>query len=416
MQQVTVSSLVRYLKNSLDQNHNLQKIYVSGEISNYHRHFSGHLYFTLKDEYAAISCVMFKSAASTLGFEPKTGDKVIVYANVSIFESSGQLQLYVLKITPQGYGDLYARYEALKKKLSEEGKFDPGHKKEYTITYPERIAILVGDHSAAMSDIRRSFERRWPLCQTDYYPVLVQGNDATKDIIEKLKDADEKDYDAIILARGGGSFEDLFCFNDEALVNCVYDAKTFVVSGVGHEQDFTLLDFVADLRAATPTAAVELITPNITDVMIMLDDYQEELYDLLLYNLENKKMVYDLYCQRLFNYQRSLRSVSERIDADVNAIRNAIMYKISRNYDKIDHIDTLMNSKLDLKLNNDRLLLKRLNTLLEAYNAENVLKRGYSLIFQDGRIVKKKNELRKEPFQIRFTDGMISAIERGEDA
>ncbi len=416
MQQLTVSSLLRYLKNRLDNDNHLQRIYVSGEISNYHRHFSGHLYFTLKDEHAAISCVMFKSSAASLKFEPKIGDKVIVFGSVSVFESSGQMQLYVQRIALDGLGDLYARYEALKNKLTEEGKFSVEHKITIRTSYPEKIAVLVGDKSAAMSDIRTAFSRRWPLCKVDYYPVLVQGEDAAADIISKLILVDEMNYDAIIIARGGGSFEDLFCFNDEALVNCVYDAKTFVVSGVGHEQDFTLLDFVADLRAATPTAAVELITPNITDVMIMLDDYQEELYDLLLYNLENKKMVYDLYCQRLFNYQRSLRSVSERIDADVNAIRNAIMYKISRNYDKIDHIDTLMNSKLDLKLNNDRLLLKRLNTLLEAYNAENVLKRGYSLVFQDGRVVKRKNELRKEPFQIRFTDGMISAIERGEDA
>lgn len=412
MQQVTVSSLVRYLKNTLDQDHNLQKIYVSGEISNYHRHFSGHLYFTLKDEYAAISCVMFKSAASTLGFEPKTGDKVIVYANVSIFESSGQLQLYVLKITPQGYGDLYARYEALKKKLSEEGKFDLGHKKEYTITYPERIAILVGDHSAAMSDIRRSFERRWPLCQTDYYPVLVQGNDAAKDIIEKLKDADEKDYDAIILARGGGSFEDLFCFNDEALVNCIYGLRTFIVTGIGHEQDFTLCDFVADLRAATPTAAVELITPDITEVSKLIDEYESDLKQIMYDLCAKKRMEFDYLTARLFHYQERLSSINERIDAAVTLIRTSIQHKIARYEERVDHYDDSMSLNLDLKLNNARLLYKRLNTLLEAYNAENVLKRGYSLIVQEDRVVKRKADLKKDVFQVRFADGMIDAVER----
>ncbi|MBP5279697.1 MAG: exodeoxyribonuclease VII large subunit, partial [Erysipelotrichaceae bacterium] len=260
MQELTVSSLLRYLKTRLDNDTNIQKIYVVGEISNYHRHFSGHLYFTLKDEKAAINCVMFKSAAALLNFEPKTGDKVIVYANTSIFEASGQLQLYVLKMNPQGLGDLYARYEALKKKLSEEGKFDDDHKIELEKTYLEKVAVLVGDKSAAMSDIKICFKRRWPLCKVDYYPVLVQGPDAPKDIIPKLKQVDELGYDAIILARGGGSFEDLFCFNDEQLVNTIYDLKTFIVTGIGHEQDFSLADFVADLRAATPTAAVELIT------------------------------------------------------------------------------------------------------------------------------------------------------------
>ena len=164
MQQLSVSSLLRYLKNRLDTDDHLQKIYVSGEISNYHRHFSGHLYFTLKDPYAAIDCVMFKSAAASLKFEPKTGDKVIVYANTSIFESAGKLQLYVQRISLDGLGDLYARYEALKKDLSEKGIFAEEHKKQLKTLFPERIGVLVGDHSAAMSDIKTAFARRWPSC------------------------------------------------------------------------------------------------------------------------------------------------------------------------------------------------------------------------------------------------------------
>ena len=214
MQQISVSALLRYLKNRLDSDDNLQKIYVKGEISNFHRHFSGHLYFTLKDEKAAISCVMFKSSAVSLRFDPKNGDKVIVYANTSIFEASGQLQLYVQKMTLDGLGNLYARYEALKIKLAEEGKFAQEHKKEMPFIYPDRIAVLVGDKSAAMSDIITCFQRRWPLCKTDFYPVLVQGELAPASIIKQLKKVDDLGYQAIILARGGGSFEDLFCFND----------------------------------------------------------------------------------------------------------------------------------------------------------------------------------------------------------
>ena len=412
MQQISVSSLVRYLKNALDSDHNLQRIYVSGEISNYHRHFSGHLYFTLKDEYAAISCVMFKSAAASLKFEPKNGDKVTVYANTSIFETSGQLQLYVLKIEAQGAGDLYARYEALKKKLSEEGKFLDSHKKNIQTSYPERIAVLVGDASAAMSDIKRSFERRWPLCKCDYYPVLVQGNDAPLDIIPKLKQVDEMGYDGIILARGGGSFEDLFCFNDEALANTIYEMKTFIVTGIGHEQDFTLCDFVADLRAATPTAAVELITPDMQEVFDLIDEYEYSLGKRILDILERKKMHFDYLTSSLLQYQKKLESFNDRIDSDITLIRSAILHKMVRYSDLIDHDLSSMSLNLHLKLNNARLLYKRLNTLLEAYNAENVLKRGYSLVMQEDKVVKRKADLKKDVFEVRFADGSIFAKER----
>ena len=412
MQQVSVSTLVRYLKNSLDSDHNLQKIYVSGEISNYHRHFSGHLYFTLKDEYASISCVMFKSAAASLSFEPKTGDKVIVYANVSIFESSGQLQLYVLKVTPEGYGDLYARYEALRKKLTEEGKFAADHKIGIGSPYPEHIAVLVGDRSAAMSDIRRSFQRRWPLCKTDYYPVLVQGNEAAQNIVNMLKKVDPMGYDAVILARGGGSFEDLFCFNDETLVNCIYDMETFIVTGIGHEQDFTLADFAADLRAATPTAAVELITPDLRDVEQILDAYRNNLAQIIVAICEKKKMNFDYFTSRLLHYQKNLESLKDRIDADVMMIRTSILHRIETDRERLEHYDSTMSLNTDLKLDKQRLMYKRLNTLLEAYSAENVLKRGYSLVMQEGRAIKRKSQLKHDTFQIRFIDGTIDAVER----
>lgn len=412
MQQLSVSSLLRYLKNRLDTDDHLQRIYVSGEISNYHRHFSGHLYFTLKDPYAAISCVMFKSAAASLHFEPKNGDQVIIYANTSIYEASGQLQLYVLKMNLDGLGDLYARYEALKEKLGKEGYFDADHKKEIPSKYPESIAVLAGDHSAAMSDIKTAFSRRWPFCRVDYYPVLVQGADAPNDIISQLKKVDELSYDAIILARGGGSFEDLFCFNDEQLVKTIYGLKTFLVSGIGHEQDFTLTDFVADLRAATPTAAVELITPNIAEIKAQIEDLEQRLQESVVYILDKRSMDFDYLFKRLSHYQDRLSSLSQRIDHDIESIRTAILYKCQRYEDLIKAKRSEMKLNLDLKLNNSSLLYKRLNTLLEAYSAENVLKRGYSLVFQDGRVVKKKADLKNKEFDVRFSDGILKAIER----
>ena len=314
MRQLTVSSLVRYLKNKLDTDSNLQRVIVAGEISNYHRHYSGHLYFTLKDDGAAINCVMFKSSAASLNFEPKTGDKVVLSANTSIFETTGQLQLYVLKMNLDGLGELYQKYELLKNKLESEGIFDNSHKISLTKNYIDNVAVLVGDKSAAMSDIKTAFERRWPLCKVDYYPVLVQGENAPSVIIDKLIEVDEMNYDAIILARGGGSFEDLFCFNDEQLVRTIYSLNTFIVTGIGHEQDFTLADFVADLRAATPTASVELITPSYDDVIETINDYIDDISQLIGSKFSYLKMNYDYYLEKLIHYQSHIDSLNLEIN------------------------------------------------------------------------------------------------------
>lgn len=389
MQQISVSALVRYLKNKLDTDNNLQRVLVGGEISNFHRHFSGHLYFTLKDENSSISCVMFKSSASSLKFEPKTGDKVIIQANTSIFESSGQLQLYVLKMNLDGLGDLYAQYEALKQKLQEKGIFDDEHKIKLSKTYINNVAVLVGDKSAAMSDIKTTFKRRWPLCNVDYYPVLVQGSDAPRQIISALKDVDTKNYDAIILARGGGSFEDLFCFNDEELVMCIYKLKTFIITGVGHEQDFTLVDFVADLRAATPTASVELITPNIIDVIDEISEYEEYIKNSLNKLVNDNAMKIDYYLQKLLKYQVKIENIKTGIDLKLDRIKNI----------------------LELSIEKSKLNLKRYKTLLEAYNTDNTLKRGYSIVIQDDHVVTSKKKLKSNEFDIKFIDGIIKAKE-----
>lgn len=390
MHELTVTTLVRYLKNKLDTDANIQRVLVAGEISNYHRHYSGHLYFTLKDDSAAINCVMFKSNATSLKFEPKTGDKVIVSANTSLFETTGQLQLYVLKITLNGAGELYQKYELLKNKLEADGIFNNEHKIQLSKTYLDRVAVLVGDKSAAMSDIKITFARRWPLCKVDFYPVLVQGENAPEQIIEKLLQVDKLEYDAIILARGGGSFEDLFCFNDEKLVMTIYQLKTFIITGIGHEQDYTLSDFVADKRAATPTASVELITPSYYDVIDSINDYIDDISQLMNAKFNNKKMNFDYYLEKLVHYQSHIES-----------IKNLINNKLIR-----------INNLINLKLENSKLTFKRFNTLLEAYSVNNTLKRGYTLILQDKKIVKSRRSLLNKEFEIKFIDGSIKAMER----
>ena len=305
---LSVSALLRYLIDKLDGDGQLQNIVVNGEISNFHRHQSGHLYFSLKDESAAISCVMFRYAAASLNFMPANGDAVVVKGNISIFMASGQLQLYVTQMRMDGIGALFLRYENLKKALSAQGLFNDEHKKAKPL-YPLNIAVLVGDKSAAMSDIKINFAARWPLCSVDYYPVLVQGNEAAKDIIATLSIVDSKGYDAIILARGGGSFEDLFCFNDEELAYAIYNLQTFIITGIGHEQDFTIADFVSDMRAPTPTGAVVMLTPNISDVLKSIDDAELSLRQ---------------------NMQRRLDTLKEKLErlktSRVFTVKNFILY------------------------------------------------------------------------------------------
>ena len=379
MKPISVTTLVRYLKNKLDSDEALRSVQVSGELSNFRKTSSGHLYFTLKDENSAISCVMFKSKAYSLSFVPENGNKVICSGSISMFEASGSLQLYVNTLKLDGIGDLYRQYEELKNKLFNEGLFDDEHKKEIPTLYPSKVAVLCGNDSAAMSDIKIQFNRRWPLCKVDYYPVIVQGSEGPSSMIQTLKDVDTLDYEIIVLARGGGSFEDLFCFNDERLIRTIYNLNTFIITGVGHQQDFTLVDFVSDRRAPTPTGAIEMITPNIDDVLDSIDDLSYRLnksIDLLITNNKDKliqllvdkvSLLLDYKIERLKRFSNKLDNYQLQIDKEVDR----------------------MGLLLDIKLNKKRNELDRLNGLLKAYSCENTLKRGYALVYKDNKLINK---------------------------
>lgn len=381
---ISVSTLVKYLKNKLDSDNSLQNIEVTGELSNFHKHSSGHLYFSLKDDKSQISCVMFASKASSIKFEPKNGDEVIVKANTSLFEVSGQLQLYVNSLKLKGIGDLYQQYEELKNKLYEQGYFDDAHKKELEIKYPNNVCVLVGDKSAAMSDIKTCFNRRWPLAKVDYYPVLVQGKNAPNEIIDKLIEVDKLNYDYIILARGGGSFEDLFCFNDENLVKTIYNLQTFIITGIGHEQDYTLVDFVADLRAPTPTATVELTTPNINDEIAYLNDTKSYLNTLITNKIENLDIKLDYFKTKITAFTNKYKL----IDTDIK------------------NLEIRMNNSITNIINNSNNKLKNLINLLNAYSLDQTLKRGFSLVYSDKKIIKSKKEIKsKDELTIKFIDG-----------
>lgn len=390
MKTISVTTLVRYLKNKLDSDEALRSVQVSGELSNFRKTSSGHLYFTLKDENSAISCVMFKSKAYSLSFVPENGNKIICSGSISMFEASGSLQLYVNTLKLDGIGDLYRQYEELKNKLFNEGLFDDDPKKEIPTLYPSKVAVLCGKDSAAMSDIKIQFNRRWPLCEVDYYPVIVQGSEGPSSMIKTLKDIDTLGYEIIVLARGGGSFEDLFCFNDERLVRTIYNLNTFIITGVGHQQDFTLVDFVSDRRAPTPTGAIEMITPNIDDVLDLIDDLSYRLnksIDLLITN--NKDKLIQLSNNKYFKDPSLLvDKVSLLLDYKIERLKR-FSNKLDNYQLQIDKELDRMGLLLDIKLNKKHNELDRLKGLLKAYSCENTLKRGYALVYKDNKLINK---------------------------
>lgn len=390
MKPISVTTLVRYLKNKLDSDEALRSVQVSGELSNFRKTSSGHLYFTLKDENSAISCVMFKSKAYSLSFVPENGNKVICSGSISMFEASGSLQLYVNTLKLDGIGDLYRQYEELKNKLFNEGLFDDDHKKVLPTLYPSKVAVLCGKDSAAMSDIKIQFNRRWPLCKVDYYPVIVQGSEGPSSMIQTLKDVDTLDYEIIVLARGGGSFEDLFCFNDERLIRTIYNLNTFIITGVGHQQDFTLVDFVSDRRAPTPTGAIEMITPNIDDVLDSIDDLSYRLnksIDLLITN--NKDKLIQLSNNKYFKEPSLLvDKISLLLDYKIERLKR-FSNKLDNYKLQIDKEVDRMGLLLDIKLNKKLNELDRLKGLLKAYSCENTLKRGYALVYKDNKLINK---------------------------
>ena len=429
---LSVSVLVRYLKDLLDQDRNIQNILVEGEISNFRRSQSGHLYFTLKDERAAVSCIMYRYAAQRLLFRPKDGDQVLLKGSVSLYEDSGSLQLYVQQMRPNGLGDLFLRYEKLRAELAEKGLFAQEHKQQRP-SYPMNIAVLTGEKSAAMSDIRTCFARRWPLAKVDYYPIPVQGKQAPAEIVAQLKAVDPLGYDTIILARGGGSFEDLFCFNDEELAYTIYHLQTFLISGIGHEQDFTIADFTADLRAPTPTAAVELLTPNITDELQKVRKLQkeaenslrtrlfrqEERLEHLLQNkaLSDGKSLLRAPRQRieflqgkLYNVSRREAARSQQIRWQLSQMETALHNRKRQSEQQLSVLTKRQDSSLQHLLQQEKQLLKRYEALVSAYSREKIFSRGYALVYEEGKLIKSTEQVAEGALlDICFADGKLKA-------
>ena len=429
--QVSVSALVHYLKGKLDQDCNIQKVIVAGEVSNFTAHRSGHWYFTLKDEKSRISCVMFASNAARCRFRPKEGDSVLVQANTSVFESSGQLQLYVSAMKPMGTGDLYLRFEELKRKLNSEGLFDASRKKPIP-AYPMKIVVITGRNTAAREDVVTTLARRWPVAEVTEIPVLVQGEGAASQICMALKQADELDFDVMILARGGGSIEDLWSFNEEIVARTLADLKTPVICGVGHEVDVTIADLVADLRAPTPTGAAEMATPKMSDVMLQLQSVQQRLNVLMnsriamnrqwfdqlnssriftdpMSLLQNAQMHFDFNCSRLQNSTQRLRNQRVRLNNLSSVLLNYTSRQVQLQRQQLQQRSLKLDHQQQQILQSGRRNLQEKIRLLDAYSPLKILGRGYGLVYQDDHLLRSVHDLHGKEIEVRMQDGRIRA-------
>lgn len=387
---ITVSELNKYIKDKVDEDEYLNYVYVKGEISNFKHHYTGHMYFTLKDENSLIKCIMFKSYAQKLDFMPKDGMKVFALGGVSVFERDGVYQIYVKAMQEDGVGILYKKYEELKQRLEQQGYFDDSHKKKIPIM-PKTIGVLTSQTGSVIRDIINVSTRRNPNVNIRLFPVPVQGEGAAEKIADGIKFMNEqKQADVLILARGGGSLEDLWPFNEEIVARAIYDSEIPIISAVGHETDFSISDFVADLRAPTPSAAAELAVPDIYEVKQKINTYQNRLRLSLIKKVEIMKLRYEK-CMSSRVFKEPLRDINDnylKVDTFIKKLENII--KVKQKEEKTKYIELV--SKLDT--------LSPLKTLT----------RGYSIVEEDGKIIKSVKELKTgDKIDIRLVDGKKQA-------
>ena len=412
---ITISEVNRYIKEVINDDLLLKKVYLKGEISNFKAHSRGHYYFTLKDENSRLAAVMFSFNNKNLKFVPNDGMKVLVTGKIDVYEASGSYQIYVEDMMPDGVGALYVAFEELKKKLQAEGLFDKDKKKKIK-RIPRRVGVVTSPTGAAIKDIITTIKRRYPITEVILFPALVQGENASSDIAKKIKLADslrdELELDTLIVGRGGGSLEDLWPFNEEIVARAIYECSIPVISAVGHEIDITISDYVADLRAPTPTAAGELAVPDTNTIISYLDTARSRCYSSLnnIININRKKLdsLKDSY---ILSRPISMYEIKEqKLDMLIDGLNKSIIKLIDNMKVKVY---TLNNNYV---LNNPSFLYKyKLDNLnhiiskLEVLNPLNTLARGYSIVKKDGKVVSSIRNLKKDDeIKIELKDGKIS--------
>ena len=390
MQAVTVKQLNLFVKSLIEGDSRLNDIYVTGEISNFKSHYaSGHLYFTLKDNDAAIRCVMFRGNAMRVKFTPTDGIKVVLRGRVSIYEKDGQYQFYVDEMHPDGLGDISLAFRQIKERLSKEGLFEQVNKRPLP-KFPKRIAVVTSETGAAVQDIINILTRRWPLCEIMLCPVSVQGENAVPEMLDAL----ERIYclsncDLIIIGRGGGSIEDLWAFNSEDLARKIFESPIPVISAVGHETDFTICDFVSDLRAPTPSAAAELAVPDRSDILTRIDNYKKNMKLALEDRLNSAKMRY-LAIENSPYFKKPLNTLIDNRKLTIDTLTD----KLTSSYKAI------------LNTNKTRFITKVAS--LETLSPLKVLSSGYSVAESNGKIVKSINDISVgDKLTLKVTDGSI---------
>ena len=372
MTTLTVSQLNRYIKSVLDETALLQSIYVSGEISNFKHYPSGHIYFTLKDSSSQIKCVMFSSDNASLRFNVENGMNVVCFGRVGVYERDGAYQLYVKGMQPKGIGELALAYEQLKSTLEKRGWFSPLHKKPIP-KYPKKIGVATSNMGAAVEDIKNIISRRFPICELVIVATVVQGENAKNDIVRSLELLDGLGVDTIIVGRGGGSLEDLQAFNTIEVAQAVYNCKTPVISAVGHETDYTICDFVADLRAPTPSAAAELAVPDITSELSYIEDSRA-------------------FMNKCINHK--ILELSQRLDSLSRFNEESVSLFISPYFEKLQQITKIMNDEMNRAINQKQLELSKAASMLNALSPLSVLARGYSLTTHNNTVITSANDVK----------------------
>jgi len=386
---ITVGALTRYIKYKIDNDVNLQEVYIKGEISNFKKHSRGHFYFTIKDEESRISAIMFSSQTNSVTFEPVDGTKVLVKGRISVFPQTGNYQIYVSEMIEDGIGNLYALYEKLKAELKKEGLFNPEHKKAIP-KIPSRIGVITAPTGAAIRDIISTINRRFPLCEVILFPSLVQGNEAKEDIVRNIKLADTYGLDTLIVGRGGGSIEDLWAFNEEIVARAIYECNTPIISAVGHEIDFTIADFVADKRAETPTGAAEIAVPSKEDLLKIISQLE----------LRSTKDINDKI--------NTNKKILDKIKASYILSNPMSIYEIKEQ--KLDNLIDKTNTIFNNYINNKNNKYNNLINKLEVLNPLNTLKRGYSITKKDNKVITSIKDINlKDELNITLENGTVTS-------
>ena len=432
---LSVSALTKYIKYKFDQDPHLQSVLIKGELSNFKKHSSGHLYFNVKDKESVISAMMFKGNASKLGFEPKEGDEVLIEARVSVYERRGNYQIYVNKMQIDGIGNLYQKLEQLKKKLKKEGYFDQSNKKLIP-KYPKKIAVLTASTGAAIRDIHSTINNRYPLVEQIQISTLVQGTQARQDIIEKIQYADSLDVDTIIVGRGGGSIEDLWNFNEEDVVKTIFNCQTPIISAVGHETDFTLSDFVADVRAATPTQAAVIATPDQYELLQQIKQYEYTLSRYIKQYIEHQKkqlnqissyykfkqpsLLYDQQIQKRDELERQLNHLLntkvEKSKHHLKLLQQSFNFKnlnqqITQEKQSVYQLHSRLSKIMSNNITNLKTVLKNKLENLNNLSPTNTMLRGYAIVNKDDEVITSTHKLNEnDKISLTMKDGSVDAM------